>query len=285
MGRVKLVNMGLGWIAFQVAVVMRLALWDCGAAASELMVTRVVATPTPVEVMIDLTEDEIIIPPLLSEFLGGPVLNSIRDEDHSRSVKSGELLEYGDRFRLLPRLALQVWSRERALWVGGGVFQGALFGPKIRRSEVPYGLRLDRGWVRIWVDEKPETPVRVVTPQGFFLAHRAEFWVLVHHAETEIYVISGALTGPGGARYGSAEEKAEDGQYRYYRWKSSELQPSVSSDWTPSQLEDKMKAVYPELLKLVRKAEDDWKAARGEKIFSELRKAGWRRKTRFDSKK
>lgn len=246
-------------------------------APKELGATTILAAPTPEPVMIRLKEDELILPPYLVEFEGGPVLNASQGSAPSRSVQPRELLEYGDRFRLQPNLALWVLTRDHQQWVGGGVFQASTFGPQIERKECPYGVRLDRGWIRVWVDEPEEYPIRIETAHGRFVGHRAQFWIYAQSLETELFLLSGKLDGPDGpVRAGSDP--------LYLRWQTGKTQTEQSRSWDPDRIERRIKLVYPELWKMVQKAADDWDDL-AESTYEELRKKGWRNSTRFAPKK
>lgn len=236
-------------------------------AASDLPVT-VIEAPQKETIQINLAEDEMILPPYLMRFEGGPKMNVTPAVKLPRTVKPKELLDYGDAFRLLPRMSFQIIGKEGFQFVGGGVFEGRLFGPLIPKNDIPYGFRIDRGWARVWVRE-PETGVRFETPNGRFVAREAEFWMHVQGGETELYLLSGSLTGPDGTTAG-------DG--KYLQWKAEQKIPNAAKAWTREGLETKIKSVYPGLLKLAGRADDDWGDVAD--IYGDIRKKGWRKAAR-----
>jgi hypothetical protein len=238
-------------------------------AASDLPVT-VIEGEKEAPVRINLAEDEVILPPYLMRFEGGPKMNVTPAQKQPRSVSPKELLDFGDSFRLLPRLCFQLIGREKFQWVGGGVFEGRLFGPLIDKGDSPYGFQVDRGWAKVWADE-PDSGVRVETPNGRFTARTATFWMYVQNGETEVYLLSGELRGPDGSTPPAGS---------YLRWKTGQKAPAIGRKWTREGLEAKIKGVYPALLALARQADEDWDGGDPAKIFSEIRKKGWRKASR-----
>lgn len=237
-------------------------------AASDLPVTVIGGKDKSVQ--INLVGDEMILPPYLLRFEGGPKMNVTPAVKPPRTVKSKELLDFGDSLRLLPRLSFQIIGKEKFQWVGGGVFEGRLFGPMISKNENPYGFRIDRGWVRVWVDE-PDGGVRIEAPNGYYFARNAQFWMYVQGGETEVYLLSGSLKGPDGN---------EMTQAKFVKWNAESKTPATSRDWTREGLEAKIKGIYPGLWELAKTAEEDWDDDTPQKIYSEIRKNGWRKAAR-----
>jgi hypothetical protein len=282
MARATVVNMRFDHCVALV-VLLIISANEARCAESKTLAPTTIQAPSPAnEVWINLKEDEIILPPYLVKFDGGPVLNAFSESGPVRSLDSKELLEYGDRFRLLPSLALQVWGRDHFQWVGGGVFQGAFFGPKIRKGDNAYGVRLERGWLRVWLEEATEYAVWIETPNGRLIANRAHFWVYSQNSETEVFLLEGSIKGPGGD--GQTDYKAGD-EPLYLKWKSGSKDPETSRSWDPDRIERRIKLVYPELWKLVQSASKDWDSELGKETYQELRKSGWRHSTRFAPKK
>ncbi|MBS1958536.1 MAG: hypothetical protein JST80_03605 [Bdellovibrionales bacterium] len=241
-------------------------------AASDLSVTTIQGA-TPDEVKINLVEDEVILPPYLQSFSGGSHLNVTPATKPQRSANPKELLDYGDSFRLIAPYSLQVIGREHFQWVGGGVFQGRFFGPSIKKSEIPYGLRFDRGWLRVWVDE-PEPGVRIETPNGTFTALKAQLWMHVENGNTEVYLLSGGIKSPDGTVIQGVISK-------YLKWKPGAKAPSEGYQWSQEQLETNLHGVYGGMVELAKKADKEWEDGEPEKTYADLRQKGWRKSTRF----
>lgn len=239
----------------------------CCYGASDLPLTVIGGKDRSVQ--INLAEDEMILPPYLVRFEGGPKMNVTPATKPPRTVKPKELFDFGDSFRLLPRLSFQVIGREKFQWVGGGVFEGRFFGPMISKNENPYGFHIDRGWARVWVDEADG--IRIEAPNGWYFAHQAQFWMYVQGGETEVYLLSGSLKGPDGT---------EIAEPKYVKWKADTKSPAFSKDWTPEGLEAKIKSVYPGLMDLVKTAHDEWEDEKPQETFAEIRKNGWRKASR-----
>lgn len=247
---------------------------DLCLAASDLPVT-VIEGEKSEPVRIHLADDELILPPYLVRFEGGPKMNVTPAQKLPRAVSPKELLDFGDSFRLLPRLSFQLIAREKFQWVGGGVFEGRLFGPMIDKTDSPYGFQIDRGWARVFADEG-DPGIRIETPNGRITAKTASFWMHVQNGETELYLLSGELKGPDGS-------PATAGSY--LKWKAGSKAPAVGRQWTREGLEAKIKSVYPSLVELAKKAEDEWDDGDPEKLFAEIRKNGWRKAARGAPKK
>jgi len=214
-------------------------------------------------------EDEFLLPPYIEEYSEGHLnVHSEKLADHSqkRSVKSGEWLEYGDAFTIPLHINIRVLMNEGMQWVAGGGLDGKITGGKWDTSKTAYELEVKRGMLRVWTKPAPFSGViHIKTPHVEFDAKQAVFWLLVGKDKTEAYVESGELNG--------SQWKCHSGQY----CEGSK----ASKNWTSASLDQKIDALYPGLVKLAHRANEEWQDEKVAKKYSELRSRGWIKTDRF----
>ena len=233
---------------------------------------------------IHLPEDELRLPPLLNRVeetrASSDRLNITSLDQHHYQASVGEWLDPGDALDLPGRLAIQVIERENLQWVGGGVFQGKIGSGSSSNNDLVYELKLQRGWLRVWV--KPDSmhsKIRITTEAGSFFTHNGVFWLNTRPGHTEVYLISGELTKEGSQtplvnrNYAVYEKKPTD--------KPTDKPEYVSREWDPKALDVRIAAAYPHLVKLSLIAEEEWEAGKVSRNYAEKRKKGWRKASRF----
>ena len=225
---------------------------------------------------IERKEDEIILPPFLRDYEGG-ILNVISDHavDRSRlrSAKPGEWLEYGDSFSTPDRMSVYVQMNEGLQWVGGGVFVGKIDGGDWNPSKPVYELSMDRGWMKVWVKSSPFLDsVEIKTPKADLTANNAVYWINVTPMKTEVYILSGSI------REGEHTLLAD----QFYEWSGTPAKlEKTSNQWDFVSLEKRILDLYPNLIKLSHRANDEWFDNTSSKKYADLRSKGWKRADRF----
>ncbi len=223
-----------------------------------------------------LSEDEFILPPYLSAVAGGDILNITSNENRKYQAKTGEWIEYGDRFDLPARQSLLVILRENLQWVGGGVFQSRLGTERWNEKVQTYDIFLDRGWMKIWMTpDRWHHKLRIVTPQTSLTVEQGVFWLNVRTGATEAYLVSGELTdGVGAVLKGK----------NFFSWNSVKKGvSSTTSNWDEAPMLVHFSGPYPSLVALSEKAEKLWNTEKTASIYADLRKTGWRKHSRLES--
>lgn len=214
-------------------------------------------------------EDELLLPPYIQEYTEGHLnvrSEKLADHHQKRSVKAGEWLEYGDAFTIPLHINIEVLMNEGMQWVAGGGFDGKITGGKWDTSKTACELEVKRGMVRVWAKPAPFSgTIQIKTPHVEFGTKQAVFWLLVGKDKTEAYVESGELNG--------SQWKCGAGQY----CEGSK----TSQSWNPATLDQKIAALYPDLVKLSLRANGEWQEGKNEKKYSELRSKGWIKTDRF----
>jgi len=229
-----------------------------------------------------LPGDEFILPPLFnrleSRMQAPPEGLKVEGAGGKRrQAMPGEWFDYGDTLNLTAPLALEVEQSESLVWVGGGVFQGTI--GKYTRTQtdlIQYSVELKRGWIRVWI--KPaslESLIRIEANGDAFFAREGEFWINAKSDATELYVVKGQVT--------SNLLKRSFSAGTYVLLKSKSTSPSkISENWDPQAMEVLIANAYPSLVKLATSVALDWESGKTEKIYSTLRKKGWRKAHRLN---
>ena len=239
------------------------------------LITYSYADPvTPV--MVIRKEDEFLLPPYLQDYDGG-ILNVISEKstDHTqkRSVKAGEWLEYGDSLSIPDRMSLFVLMNEGLQWVGGGVFDGKILDGKWNSSKPAYVIEMNRGWMKVWA--KPSSfssPLEIKTPQISLTVTDGVFWLSASAKKTEVYVLSGTVK--------DADHLCE--AEKFYEWSGAPAKlEKTTGKWDFVSLEKRISQLYPSLVKLSHRANDDWLDESSTKKYDDLRSNGWKKADRY----
>ncbi len=258
----------------------RLSLLLCLAVPLSLGIASAFAvepSPTPIKnLMIERKEDELLLPPYLRDYDSG-ILNVVSermsDEGHTRSAKPGEWLEYGDSFSTPDRMAFYVLMNEGLQWVGGGVFNGKITGGMWNSSKPAYEMVMNRGWVKVWARPSPFTgSLQIKTPRITLVASDAVFWVQTSALKTEVYVLSGSVQ--------AGDQTCESEKFCEWVGKAGK-KPKTSEKWDFVSLENRISGLYPQLVKLSHRANDEWLDDTSAKKYGELRKKGWKKADRY----
>jgi hypothetical protein len=227
-----------------------------------------------------LPEDELILPPMLSDVMSSGLpedrINVVGPDGRGHEAKKGEWLDFGDSVNLPGRLAMQIIQREKIQYVAGGVFTGKIgSGSTNVKEDFSYELTITRGWAKVWI--KPDaahSTLRIITDAGTFLASDGIFWISARPGHTEVYLFAGVLLNEG--------TKIPLANRLYAKFdKGSEKPISMSKDWDPSRMEVQIAASYPPLVKLATLAQEEWDSGKVAKTYAEIRKKGWRKASRF----
>jgi hypothetical protein len=231
--------------------------------------------PTPAEKVIFLPGDELVLPPLLRRFDGGSILNVTSIKSKSRSAKEGEWLEFGDYFSLRARLSVQVILLESLQWVGGGVFQGRIGQRSWKETHTPYEFFLDHGWMKVWAKiDDDKNSLKLYTKNVYLKTDDAVFWVNTRPGRTEVYLVKGEITDSVGRTF---KEK------KFYLWEGEKHSLKFTSkEWNEQALEVQIAGLYPNLVKLADKADEEWTKGTSESVYADLRRQGWRKVDRHE---
>jgi len=240
-------------------------------------ITQVYAnTNASPHLLIERKGDELLLPPYLRDYDGG-ILNvtsdHATDETKLRSAKPGEWLEYGDSFSTPDRMGMYVQMNEGLQWVGGGVFDGKIIGGNWNTARPEYELSMNRGWMKVWAKPSPFSgTLQIKTPKVTLTVNEAVFWIMVTATKTEVYVLSGIV------KDGSVYRLA----HQFYEWSGSPAKMEKSSDrWDFVSLENRIAGLYPNLVKLSYKANDEWLEGTSSQKYADLRSQGWKKADRL----
>ncbi len=225
--------------------------------------------------LIERKEDEFLLPPYLRAYEGG-ILNVISertiDQGNQRSAKPAEWLDYGDSLSTPDRMGVYVQMNEGLQWVGGGVFEAKIVGGKWNPSEPPYEMEMNRGWMKVWA--KPSRfsgALQVKTPKVTLKVNEGVFWISVNAVKTEVYVLTGTVKD--GDHTGVADT--------FYEWSGTPAKLQKTSEkWDFVSLENQIGKLYPNLIKLSHRANEEWLDNTSSKKYAELRSKGWKKADR-----
>ena len=226
--------------------------------------------------VIERKEDELLLPPYLSDYDGG-ILNvvseHVTDRSNKRSAKPGEWLDYGDSFSMPDRMGMYIQMNEGLQWVGGGVFEGKIMGGKWNQNKPAYEIVMNRGWMKVWAKPGSFSGIlQIKTPKATLLVNEAVFWVSASALKTEVYVLSGSLK----------DDDHTCESEKFYEWSGtpSKLQ-TTSENWDFVSLENRISKLYPNLVKLSHRANDEWLEDVSSKKYADLRSKGWKKAERY----
>jgi hypothetical protein len=221
-------------------------------------------------------DDELLLPPFLRAYEGG-ILNvvseTIKDQKNKRSAHPGEWLDYGDSLSMPDRMGVYVQLNEGLQWVAGGVFEGKVLGGTWTPGQPAYEMTMNRGWMKVW--SKPSSysgSLQIKTPKATLMVSEGVFWVSVTPQKTDLYVLSGSVK--------VGELKANMGSYHQWAGAEPSLQKS-STSWDGKGLESQILALYPNLVKLSHRANEEWIDGVSTKKYAELRSQGWKKSDRY----
>jgi hypothetical protein len=226
--------------------------------------------------VIERKGDELLLPPYLRKVEGG-ILNVISertsDQKNNRSAHAGEWLDYGDQFSTPDRMGIYVQMNEGLQWVGGGVFQGKIVSGKWNPKNPTFEMEMNRGWMKVWA--KPSSfsgALQIKTPKVTLVVNEGVFWVMANALKTEVYVLSGTVK----------DDDHLNVAEKFYEWSGSpsKLQ-KTSAEWDFVSLENRISKLYPNLVKLSHRANEDWLDDTSAKKYSELRSKGWKKSDRY----
>lgn len=225
--------------------------------------------------VIERKDDELLLPPYLHALEGG-ILNVISerttDQKNTRSAHAGEWLDYGDQLSMPDRMAVYVQMNEGLQWVGGGVFQGKIVSGKWNPKKPAYEIEMNRGWMKVWAKPSPISgALQIKTPKVTLVVNEGVFWVMASALKTEIYVLSGTVK----------DDDHLNVAEKFYEWSGSpsKLQ-KTSAEWDFVSLENRISKLYPNLVKLSHRANDEWLEDISAKKYAELRSKGWKKSSR-----
>lgn len=220
--------------------------------------------------------DELLLPPFLRDYDGG-ILNitseRVTDQSHQRSAKPGEWLEYGDSLQIPDRMGVYIQMNEGMQWVGGGVFNGKISNGKWDTKKPAYEIVMNRGWMKVWAKPTPFAgSLQIKTPKATLIVNDGVFWVSANSLKTEVYVLMGSV------KEGDQTCVAE----KYYEWSGSPAKlANTSEKWDFVSLEHRISQLYPNLVKLSHRANDEWLDDVSAKKYAEIRKRGWVKSDRY----
>ena len=227
-------------------------------------------------IVIERKGDEFLLPPYLRDYDGG-ILNVVTersfDQSNKRSVRPGEWLEYGDALSTPDRMGVYVQMNEGLQWVGGGVFEGKILDGQWKVNDPAYVVEMNRGWMKVWI--KPSafsSPLLVKTPKITINATEGVFWVSVSSLKTEVYVLAGTVR--------AGDQLCEANQFYEWSGTPAKLQ-KTSHEWDLTKLENQIGGLYPNLVKLSHRANEDWMKDISSKKYAELRSNGWKKADRY----
>lgn len=226
--------------------------------------------------VVERKEDEFLLPPYLRAYEGG-ILNVVSEKtsDHknTRSALPGEWLDFGDRLSTPDRMGIYVQMNEGLQWVGGGVFQGKIVSGKWDPKKPEYELEMSRGWMKVWAKPSPFSGALLIkTPKVTLTVNEGVFWVMASALKTEVYVLSGTV------KDGDHLNVADS----FYEWSGTPPKlEKTSTQWDFVSLEHRISKLYPNLVKLSHRANEDWLSDDSSKKFAELRAKGWKKADRY----
>lgn len=217
------------------------------------------------------------LPPLLSRLDSGrgraPDGINVKGENQKRRrARIGEWLDFGDSFETGPTEAFSVIQNESLTWVGGGAFQGQILKSE-RDGKTVVTLEIKRGWVRVWLKPSGDAEgggisLEVRANGEVFSAKEANFWLSSRLGTSELYLESGEVT----------TRRAR----QVFQGKVFALLPEAggarkTSAWDPEAIGVHIARVYPDFVRLVGEVELQVRQGETARIYSGLRKKGWKR--------
>lgn len=223
-------------------------------------------SPTPAEV-------PQVLPPLLNRLESGlgraPLGINVTGQDQKRRrAQIGEWLDFGDSFEMGATEAVTVIQNESFTWVGGGGFQG-----RILKSEdagrMVFTLEMKRGWVRVWLKPSDhEQSIEIKANGEVFTSKDGVFWLSSRQGANDLYLEKGEV---------ATQRAKQVFQGKVFAVLPEQAPAHKTSDWDPEAMGVHIARIYPTFVRLVGEVDLQWRQGEIARIYSSLRKKGWRR--------